>query len=678
MSETPLKCDYLLPQGVVVLSGAQAAEGGLWEAVKETLSDTTERWDAATLAEWMEESRVLIVIDDFIMKFCREALEEALEEWTEASFILMTRPEDAAAARSLLAEHQPTLLLSLPGLSADATHALAARYLSIQEREPFRAWVEAKRAIVADVLTYPALVEPACRAWQAGRWSVTTQTTTELLWGIVEHMMSGEKRLKISSLTEWLLTLGRLVRASLEKNGLPNLREDLEKEAARLFSRDLVQAVSSAFCFSHSSTTPATVTLPHPLTQFLAAWDAVHQNLQGTPMKALVKRIADEDSIVIYVAGHLARLLDYQPDLPEKNVSRAAKNLVLHMDRAKDRFGYTLRVIHECRTHPLVVKTIAKEVEIARYWEVRNSAVLPDAVAALLQHTVPSKIQVTVEKNMVAPDITGVVELVATTNYPIFFAEMNHLEWEYPDTTDELVHVLQAGTAPLEDFLGCLNVATIESLALNDVTRRLVCLRVRVCDISALTALLQTPSCLPNLMWLEADFDLCLYDITKDHLTQVPTLLMDVCFKEVADEDVDYLCDLLSVMRPRYSGVHLTRSSLTAQGVANVIKNFYKRGMLMSASNEAIKRYRRWRFPALSSIEGEVTDAAARHLLGYDDRYHYSDNEVMSCAVLQPADARFLANFFAAMEDLMFFRFVSANYTVLKKSDVPVEITRLA
>lgn len=668
----------LLPQGVIVMSGARAAEDGLWEAVKETLSDTTDRWDAATLAEWMEESRVLIVIDDFIMKFCREALEEALEEWTEASFMLMTRPEDAAAARTLLAEHQPALILTLPGLSADAVHVLAARFLPQQEQEPFRMWVEARRGLLAEVLTYPALVEPACRAWQTGKWSVATQTTTELIWGIVEHMMSVDKRWKVSSLTEWLLAIGRLARASLEKNGLPNLKEDFEKEAVRLFSRDFAQGVFSAFCFSQSSTMPATVTLPHPLTQFLAAWDAIHENLHGTPMKALVKRITDEDSIVIYAAGHLARLLEHQPDLPEKNVSRAAKNLVLHMDRAKDRFGYTLRVIHECRTHPRVIKTMAAEVEIARYWEVRNNAVFPDAVSALLQHTVPSKIQVTVEKNMVAPDIMGVVELVAKTNYPVFLAEMNHLEWEHPDTTDELVHVLQAGTAPLEDFLGCMNVATIESLALNDVTRHLVCLRVRVCDVTAVKALLQTPSCLPNLMWLEADFDLCLYDITTDHLTRVPTLHMDVCFKDLADKDVDYMCDLLSFMRPRYSGVHVTRCSLTPQGVANILKNFYKRGMFMTATDEAIKRYRRWRFPALSNIAGEVTDAAAHHLLGYEDRYHYSDNEVRSSAVLQPADAKFLSNFFVAMEDLLFFRYVSANYTVLKKCGGTVEITRLA
>ncbi|XP_071549164.1 uncharacterized protein [Panulirus ornatus] len=667
-------------QGVVVVSGYTVASDDCWEAVKTLLPDTLARWGPSQVAEWMEEARVLVIVDDFVLKNAGKEVEDALEEWKEASFMILTTPSDAAGTVAILAARRPTLSLTMPGLERCDVITMAAQYLPGQALEGLSSWLVGNWSTAGEVLSYPGLVQPACHAWRLGHITDATVTTTQLMWHLVEARVAQESRVGAAILPEWLLVLGRLTRRSLETRKLPQ-KEEMETEARRLFPAGVAEdIVVNLLPISASAASTSTLSFPHPLTQFLAGWDALHQNLRGTPLKSLVKRLEDEDSVVLYVAGHLARLLQHQPQYPDKQVERVAKNLVLHMDRAADRFGYTLRVIHEFRLHPRALNLLQNEVEFPRLWEVYDAAILLEPLAALLQQDTPDKIIVSVEKNRLAPDLEGVVSLITSKKIPMFLAEMNHLEWDNPDTTDNLVRMVQRGTSQLQDFMGCLTTPTITSLTTAVTTRNLVCLRVRVKDQESVQAILRCPSDLTSLMWLEVDFDLLLHDLDKSQVPQVTTPLMDVSFKDLRDEDVPFLCEFLAHIRRRYSGVHLMRSVLSPQGVTEVLKQFFKRGMLMTADPALINRYRRWRFPVLAttiSTTEELTDEVVSHLLGYDDRYHYSDNEARSSVLSTRVDARALANFFTAIKDLLHFRYVCANYSVVKNTDGSIEMKDL-
>ncbi|KAK8721810.1 hypothetical protein OTU49_012583 [Cherax quadricarinatus] len=666
-------------QALLVLSGSAVAADDCWEAVKTFLLQSVSKWGASCVAEWMESAQVLVIIDDFIPKKAGEELTEALTEWTQASFLLLTTSADGVATSALTAAYVPTVHITLQGLDRCDALSLAMQHLPAEQVESFTSWLVASWCLVSDVLSYPRLVISTCLAWTLGNIDDSVVTTTQLLWCIVESQVSQCCNIREEEMARWLLVLGKLARRSLESEIHIN-REELLGEAGKIFPSGVEEvALLLPLPLSTSAACLSSLSFPHPLTQFLAAWDAIHQNMRGTPMKSLVKRLRDEDSVVIYAAGHLNHILQHDPHSPDNQVSRAAKNLVLHMDRATDRFGYTLKVIQEFRVHPRVLRIMMDEVGLPKIWEVSDGAVLVEPLAALLQHSTPVKIHVSVERKCLAPDLGGVVALLAGTSIPMFLAEMNHLQWGSSDTTDNLVSVIQRGNQQLQDFIGCLNAETIKSLCGWQATRNLVCLRVRVTDRESVEAILRSPSELPSLLWLEVDFDLPLDDLNNTSLTPVNTPLMDVCFRDITDRDVPLVCQLLEHIRIRYSGVHLMCCSLTPQGVREILKYFYRRGMYMTADASAIARYRRWRFPALDTVPKTetLTDDKVQHLLGYDDRYHYSDNEARTSVLATRLEANTLANFFEALQDLVYFRFVCANLSVVKNTDGTTEVKDL-
>lgn len=663
----------------MVLSGYDASQSDCWEVVKDTHPRTVNEWGAADLAEWLEEAKFLIVIEDFVLKDDAAVVRQAMEEWENAAFMLTTTPYDAVGLATLLSESHAVLSLSLVGLDQCDVISSAAQCLPPSELEPFTSWLIGNWCICEDVCSYPALLELLCYAWSSRLITDEVITKTQLVWVIVECQMSRHSGLPANVLGDWLRVLARLNRRSLETKRLMN-RLELEREAQQVFPGSLAEEMVTSFLpVSCSAASPSVLSLPHPMTQFLAGWDAIHQNIHGTPMKALTKYMVDEDPVVLYVAGHLDRLLLYQTEISEKQVSRVAKNLILHMDRAKDQFGYTLRVLQEVRLEPRILRIVTNEVAFPKVWEVNDAAILPEPLTALLRCSTPSKVQIVVEKRCCAPDLQGVVLHLSTTAIPIFLADMNQLVWDTPDTADGLIMIIQKGTMPLHDFIGCLSSTAISNLGNAATTKNLVCLRVKVRDKASVQAIFKYHSSLPCLMWLEIDFDLLLNDLDPSQVSQVNTPLMDVCFKDIQDQDIPFLCDYLARVRKRYSGVHLTRSSLTPQGATDLLKIFFTKGMIMTADANVIKRYRRWRFPSLANVPltEELTDEKVSHLLGYDDRYHYSDNEVRSSALTNRVDAGALANFFTIMTDLVFFRYICANFSVIKNTDGSTEVKEL-
>lgn len=666
------------------MSGPELDEVGVWEAISPQIFEKT-RSRQTQDEQWLENFRTLLIIDDFLPRWTEEAA-EALQKWKRMSLVVLTTPEFAVKSQEDLSAAKiedcgAVKLHLLASLDKEKVLSMTSNYLTINEISSLNVWIVDNWWWANTLLKYRGLIEPFCAAWKYGLIEKVS-TATELLWTIIDSFNEVTNVIELldERLTRWWTVLGGLCRRSLE-TGYPLCASEVENEARQIFQNEFESASGSCLLPLSGKSAGCCgsrwLTLPQPLTEFLAGWNAFHQNLSGTALKSLVKRIADEDPVVIYVAGHLKRTIENGEILREKQLIRLFRNLVLHMDRAKNRFSYTLRVLSESGFHPELVKFMVTEVDFPKVWDISDSAVLVRPVEALLEHVHPKKAEVTVAKGQYAPELTQVVRLLSQRGISMFLADMNHLTFGNPVSSEQLIQTVQnyGSKGTLQDFMGCLSARCLNNLSKHVATQNLVCLRVRVTDTLSVTAALLTPATLLSLMWLEIDFDLPLDQLLNIKVPKVNTPLMDLTFRSLTDEDMSNLVEFLAAIRNRYSGIHLVESEVSPQGVRTFLKGLYTKALKTSAHPDAISRYRAWRYPIIGQSNwSELSDEDARHLIGHDDRPHYNDNEVESEGfIADRAEVRTLATFLQMLEDPVCFRYECKNYRLAKCVDGNVE-----
>ncbi|XP_050728958.1 uncharacterized protein LOC127004822 isoform X1 [Eriocheir sinensis] len=671
-------------QGVFVVSGPELDEVGIWEAISPQVFEITRR-SLKQGEDLMEEGRTLLIIDDFLPRWTEEAI-EALQKWRTMSLVVLTTPEYAAKSQETLSaakiEDCGTVRLHrLASLDKEKALSVATSYLTIHQLSSLTVWVTDNWWWANAVLRYRGLIEPFCAAWKSGLIE-NVSTETGLLWAMIDGMTgAGDiNELPEDGLARWWTALGGLCRRSLE-TGYPLHASEVEYEARRNFPNESKGAsgfhLSPLFGESTGCCGNRWLSLPQPLTEFLAGWNAFHQNLSGTALKTLVKNIAEEDVVVIYVAGHLARAIKNGETPKEKQLTRLFRNLVLHMDRAKDRFGYTLRILSEANLHPELVKFMVAEIDFPKLWEIGDSAVLVRPVEALLEYVQPVKAEVTVANGQSAPELTQVVRVLAQRGIFMFLADMNHLTFGHSVSSNWLIETVQkyGRKGVLQDFMGCLSTPYLNNLGQHVTTQNLVCLRVRVTDLQSVKAACHAPATLPSLMWLEIDFDLPLDQLLEVGVPRINTPMMDLSFRGLTDDDMPRLVAFLATIRTRYSGIHLVESEVTPQGVRTFLKGLYTKTIKTSAHPDAISRYRAWRYRIIGESNwNELSDEEARHLIGHDDRPQYNDNEVVSEGVMgERVEVLTLATFLQVLEDPVCFRYECANFRVVKNVDGTVE-----
>ena len=661
-------------------------EVGIYEAVSSQFYEKIPR-GLAESEEWMANARTLLIIDDFLPRWAEEAV-EALNQWKKMSLVILTTPEHAVNTQELLSTTGIKYVKHhrLAPLDKDKVLSAANNYLTGNHLPKLTAWLTNNWWWAGTVLRFKGLTESFCAAWKSGLIE-RVSTETGLLWSITDCITESLERsgLPENGLERWWVALGGLCRRSLE-TGYPMNASEIEYEARRIFqtgfkgvnAKHLLPAMGeSAGCCG-----VGWLSLPQPLMEFLAGLNVFHQNQTGVAIKSLVKQIADEDPVVIHVAGHLARSAERGITPTEKQLTRLCRNLVLHMDRAKDRFGYTLRILSASNLYPELLKFMVTEVDFPKLWEISDSAMRVQPVKALLEHLHPVKAEVTVARGESAPDLTQVVRLLAQRGIFIFLADMNHLTFGNTVNSDWLIQMVQmhGSKGVLQDFMGSLSFHCLNNLSKHMTTQHLVCLRVRVTDSQSVKAACLTPAALPSLMWLEIDFDLPFDHLLKVEVPKVNTPLMDVTFRSSTDDEMVRLIAFLVLIRNCYSGIHLMQSELTPEGVRTFLKGIYTKGIKTSAHKDAIRRYRTWRYPIVGmSTRTDLSDEEARHLIGHDDRPQYSDNEVEATGIVaDKSEVLTLATFLGVLEDPVCFRYKCANFQVVKSMDGTVETKELA
>ncbi|MPC10828.1 hypothetical protein E2C01_003471 [Portunus trituberculatus] len=673
-------------QGVFVLPGPVLDEMDIWEAISTQIFEKT-RQRLTESEDWMETTRTLVIIDDFLPRWNDEAV-VALNQWKMMSLVLLTTPYHAANTQEALstAGIQNVKKHRLAPLDKNKMLEFAKNHLVEDHLLELATWLTNNWWWAGAVLRFKGLIEPFCAAWKSGLIE-TVSTETELLWAITDCMTESLEKngLPENALERWWTALGGLCRRSLE-TGYPMNASEVEYEARKIFptgskgvtAKHLLPALGeSAGCCG-----VRWLSLPQPLMEFLTGLNVFHQNLAGLPIKSLVKGIADEDPVVVHVAGHLARAAERGTTPPEKQLIRLFRNLVLHMDQAKDRFSYTLRILFSSHIYPELLKYIVTDVDFTKVWDISDSAMRFHPVEALLEHIRPLKAEVTVTRGESAPEMPQVARLLAERGIFMFLADMNHLTFGNPANSDSLIHTIQKyGTkGVLQDFMGCLSSRCLNDLGKHITTQNLVCLRVRVTDTQSVKAACLTPESLSSLMWLEIDFDLPFDDLVKVAVPKVNTPLMDVTFRGLTDNDMVRLVAFLALIRKRYSGIHLMQSELSPEGARTFIKGLFSKFMKTSADPDAISRYRAWRYPIVGqSFQTNLSDEEARHLIGHDDRPQYNDNEVEAVGVVaERMEVLTLATFLGVLEDPACFRYECANFRVVKSLDGKVETKEMA
>ncbi|RXG70902.1 hypothetical protein Avbf_06712 [Armadillidium vulgare] len=416
--------------------------------------------------------------------------------------------------------------------------------------------------------------------------------------------------------------------------------------------------------------------------EVLAAFYVLRKNLDGTPLKRMVKNIKYDDELAICVAGLLSTFINDEnksfnyfindePEKREKKIERVVKNLVLHSDKSSDPIAFTMRVIHELQYNKYLISLFLRDSVFPTYLHIHDNGIYRNAIEEVCSHIFPSKIHLLIRSGFKVPELTETLNLIKNFNVELTLAEMNHVSWNSAIRSDELLSILfKESNIRIKDFIGCLEERSIRELHMNEVTKYLVCLRLRVCDTQTTRLLINVQRELKQLMWLEIDFDFSLNEVFELDLSPVKTPLIDLSFKNVSDLDVENLCNFLHSISLQFSGLHIHQSSVSPQGVTEILKYCYKRNMRLNADQETITKYRRYRFPELKNIDlkEELTDEKVETLIGYDDRHHYSDNEVRSSYVSTLQEVNCLKNFFGIM-NVVYFIYTCSNYCVIKETN---------
>ena len=392
-----------------------------------------------------------------------------------------------------------------------------------------------------------------------------------------------------------------------------------------------------------------------------------------------LSKIRERESVAIQVAGHLYRQVKanlFALDDPIQR--RILKNLFLLSEDSEDPTSYLLKILNALHCHNQLTETFLREAVFPRQLEISDEGILLEPLMKLMEIADPRRVLFIIKSTETAFCMPKILHFLSIKPVSVGLALMCHLKFESPVYSDELLEVFtkQNSIARLQDFLGSLSLEGIRFLNTASLNS-LVCLRVKIDSEKAASELFSVHLKLPNLLWFEVDFDFPVLSVPNLNLPTVISPLCDISLSGIGGTDVSRLIEfLLSFQRDYFSGLHLHRSHLSPNAVSYLLEQLRKHKIKLTTPRDVIARYRRWRFPELAVLSNEELkeEEKVRHLLGYDDRHQYGDNEVRGVGVFN--DTEQLEEILAQDEELVYFVYEAANVEVEKKADGSISCKR--
>ena len=437
-----------------------------------------------------------------------------------------------------------------------------------------------------------------------------------------------------------------------------------------LYSILMVRQSFLPCCYQH-------LMFPHQsVQQILVAW-YIFKNQK--PLLTTISSMRHGDGVATMFAGHLRREVK---NLDPRTLKLNLKNLFLRSEKSKMPHDYLIYLINELLSDPSLIDQMFTNAVFARQFQVFETSLLAQSLNYYIKYIEARKVLLIVRYGRDCTSIVNLTNSILRLDIGVGLVMMNHLEWNSPYNSDSLLSMALSPSSRLrvEDFFGHLTLSSMKKLTSISVPY-LTCLRLRLTSKETVFEIINVQHRLPRLLWFEIDFDIPLSEIFSLQLNSIITApLCDLSFRDLDDTHVQPLVDFLCMLRPNYlSGLHCHFTRISACCVTELLTIIKEHNLILSTPIDVVARYRSWKYPemaVLQKYEMEDDDKVI-HLLGFDDRSQYSDNEIHSDALVSPQDMKRVMDVLNDDSGIQGFKCGFVNVMIKKSPPGVVHLTEL-
>ncbi|XP_076042522.1 uncharacterized protein LOC143026285 isoform X2 [Oratosquilla oratoria] len=647
---------------------------------------------------WLLKKRVLLIIDD-AEQLCDTGISEydkILSDFTNLSILIFTSDNSDPVIQHLSSNKTVTKMWLL-GFNPERALILAERIFNDYDQQKnftnYKKFIKNNLSRLWDLLKFPSFTLQMCSAYLDDAEVFKDVTTaSEVLWAVLQAAISetieqfgfqdSKNRVNVDKFV--LEVCQKAHEAVSEGKILRNLKIDSLKEA----TWKAITIEASEFLLSHifkarkdkkGDSSRKIFSGYYRLQQeFLAAWYSFNQLLCGKNLNNLVTQKMDVQRLVLFMAGHMHKMVTKLGGLSEDQASKLIKTLVNYSESSFDNLLFIFKLVTEFKCDDQLTTLIVEESEYPEEWKLSDTEIQLAPLEILMNKVSPTRLILDVSDSRQSPEILKVTSFLCRVKISIWLEGYKQLSYGYPKRMDRtLKTLLKDPQMPYIDHIaGFLSEDMLKQMYQHTVTKRMVYLKVKATDMKTLCTILLAHKYLPNLVWLEIVVDMDITKIDVNSLTRTTVPLMDVYFTKVHDKIIPKTCDIIAQMNKTYSGIHLDDTDLTPEGVFTVLKELNRREVCLEAPKEGIDKFRRWFYPELYDYPAStpLTDEEVTRILGNDDRKYYSDHKVVSSRFITELESHTLMSYLHERDSIRYFRYKAENVTLEKGIDGTIEI----
>ena len=677
-------------QLVLSIEGEQLVQEGLWPTLHQLASRAVRLFGEGPLEDWVTGARTLLLVSNWPcpaltahrtlqdstvqdqVEASNETLQYYLSDLPNAHFIFVTRNQYVENVVKFIRDEIKVYVTHMKMIAHFKT---LIQTMNVEKKKIFQ-WVDGN-IWKNDLIKYPMSRSYFQNALKKYPSVVSCESKGQFLWKIVQYqLLHFQKRYQIKPeiVSDMLMTV-----STIAYKALCNTSTNVQYASTPSYNDSLMKKFLEYLVIVQDSILPCSYKLYHfphvSIQQMLAAW-FLYKNQK--PLLASASCTRCGDAVAALFGSHLYRELSVQN---EKTVRWNLKNLYLWSENSQTPNNYILHLLSELCCSSSLMEILFRNTVFQRELHLYESSLLSKPLACYLKLTEPRKILITVRPGINYLNIVDTIKYCLDIDTYIGFALMNHIEWNNSELSDDILLTVLSHNSKLRlhDFIGCLSTKAIKLLNPHS-TPYLTCIRLRVTSEEAVTEALQVQKYLPKLLWYELDFDIEPMTLFRMQLPVITSPMCDLSFRDVDNEHVFHLVNFLSMVRVNYlSGLHIHRSRLTVDSIVDILIELKVRQLKLSTPKEIVMVYRSWKYLEMAVLtKSEIeNDDKVQHLLGFDDRSQYSDNEIRSSTYTNGKSVKRLIAILEQDTGIYFFQCCYTNVLISKTTNGKVKLIEL-
>ncbi|XP_064096309.1 uncharacterized protein LOC135208092 [Macrobrachium nipponense] len=568
---------------------------------------------ANEVQKWVVGSRVLLVVDDAeeLLPHHREELDAILHKSERVDAVLMTSRAHFNELERTWTSHVCDRL-EVCGFGREQIILSCEQVVGSKKPECYKflkQFLKSNMCRLEVVLKHPVALVELWEAWAESEEIFSDVTTcADFLWAVTKWkidkvMQNGLEIADNVKVRNWLLIAGLKAFQSIKDNSRfeKSYMKQLELETSNVFMSVSSRTVMSSIFkqrYIHRGQYCSELSSLHKVQQeFLAAWYAVHQVIEGKQLNSILEGVKCPYYMALFMVGLLLKIPDFKwiSMLHERRVINAVVN---YTEGSSDDLYFNLDLVGEVQGLSRLVEFIVDFSEYPDEWNIDAGDVQLIPIRTLLFHVAPTRIFLNVEKLKPYCELFEVISFLCRVDIFVWLDSSGQFEYGSKDKMDKIAKsFFSANTKARIDLVkGCLSTKIIKEMTSQVAFSYLVFLKLRVIDLENLLVLLKAPENLPSLLWLEIKFDFCVLDEDVCSIPKTTVPLLDVHLQGLDDSSVSKLANLLGNIHDCYSGIHLDNTSLTPEGVF-VLSSSCRREKYICSPSEYREKFRSGTYP---------------------------------------------------------------------------------